>query len=283
MRKSALFLGAAMLPATAAMAAAGGNDSASSNSNMSKTPISSPSSQRQGDSAVEPEQSSSTYQFKRNLEHYLTSVDQTNGPGYTYAQGEYIPQGSIHNKGGHDDFTGYGGDVSLAFPTHSDLPVHPILQGGWHRLNVDHSSMGFNQSYIGLGGETFYDYGGAEGTGIGFYGTVNYERLQARHVGANKASPTADGWGITTGLRWMAMPQVEVNPHATYSDYGSLASNGTDWGSPEGFQYGMQLVGYLDQDQHTALTVGYDRSDMGIGPQDYEFHNKVNVGARFTF
>ncbi|WP_423821589.1 hypothetical protein V5738_14745 [Salinisphaera sp. SPP-AMP-43] len=213
----------------------------------------------------------------------IASTDQTDGPGYTYAQGEYIPEGNVDHAG--NDVTGYGGDVSIGFATDSAFPIHPILQGGFHRFNLDNSPTGVNEAHVGLGGEGFYDYGGAEGTGLGYYGTVNYERLEVRDApgGYGGHDATGDGYGISAGLRWMALPQVEINPHATYVDYGKISGNGLDYGSPDGFKYGVQLVGYLDEDQHYALTAGYDRSDLEVGRNDESLHNVVNVGARFTF
>lgn len=294
MKRSALILGFAMLPAGVAMAAQGGDTGFSSDSNLSTS--SSSTSQQSSDSfASNTDNQSSLQRFRNTTEQFLMSDENTDGPGYTYAEGQYTAGGTADNLrdhgSKHDDLSGYGGDISLAFPTGSSLPVHPILQGGWHRLNVDHSDLGLNETYIGLGGETFYDLSditGMKDTGVGFYGTVNYERLMARHInaqGQHNAGPTADGWGITTGLRWMALPQFEVNPHATYRDFGKLSGDGVNLGSPHGFDYGMRLIGYLDEGHHLGLTADYSRSDMGIGqgPDEVKVRNKVSVGARFTF
>lgn len=307
MKKSALIIGTVMLPATVAMAASGDNGlSSGSDMNTNRAPAptandNAPSdmnrgnTQSSGDFASDTRPESGAQKFKRTTEQFLMSDENTDGPGYTYAQGEYVPQGTAHNLhehgSKHNSLHGYGGDVSLGFPTGSDLPVHPILQGGWHRLNLHNGDLGLNESYVGLGGETFYDLSdmtGMKDTGIGFYGTVNYERLMARHVtaqGEHNAGPTADGWGISTGLRWMALPQFEVNPHAKYRDFGTLSGDGVDLGSPHGFDYGMRLVGYLDEGHHLGLTADYTRSDMGIGrgSDEVKIHNKVSVGARFTF
>ncbi|KEZ77114.1 hypothetical protein [Salinisphaera hydrothermalis] len=244
MKKAAIVLGATMIPAASVMAA--------------------PS-------------------FVKSASQFVTPASQTDGPGYTYAQGEYIPHGNVDHAG--NDVTGYGGDVSVGFATHSNFPIHPILQGGFHRLNLHDSPVGVNQAYVGLGGEGFYDYGGRKGTGLGYYGTVNYERLELRDVpgGTGGNDATGDGYGISAGLRWMVAPQVEINPHATYVDYGEVSGSGLDYGSPDGFKYGLQLVGYLDQAQHYALTAGYDRSDLDVGRNNADFDNVVNVGARFTF
>lgn len=205
---------------------------------------------------------------------FLTSTTQTDGPGYTYLQGDYIPEGKLDGSG--HDFDGFG------FRGSYQLPAHMIVQGGYDRLNIDNSGEDVNRAFIGVGAEGFYDYGGRQGTGIGYYGTVNYERLGLRNaVGADDATGT--GYGVTAGLRWMVDPQVEINPHATYVDYGSVSGGRADYGSPDGFKYGVQLVGYLDQDQHYALTAGYDRSDLNMGRNDEDFHNEVNVGARYNF
>lgn len=278
MKKSAIIASALMLPTAVAFAASGIDGASTSSPGMNDTGA--PAANSRMGSSFDSDTQGGAHNVKRGMEQFMVSTDETAGPGYTYVQGEYIPTGKLSGEG--KDFHGYGADLSYEFPTGSDLLVHPILQGGWHRLNIESSPQQVNKSYVGLGAQGFYDYGGAEGTGIGYYGTVNYERIQFRHL-QNNAGPTADGWGITGGLRWMAMPRIEVNPHATYYDYGSISGDGVNWGSPDGFEYGLQLLGYLDQDQHYALTVGYDRSDFDIGPSNLQFHDVVNVGARFTF
>lgn len=211
---------------------------------------------------------------------FLTSTETTEGPGYTYAQGNYIPQGKLDNT--QNDYTGYGFDLSY------QLPAHLILQGGYDRLNVkDAYSFGnapsdINRANVGLGGEGFLEYGGKEGTGLGYYGTVSYERIEFRNV-VGGADATGSGFGVNAGLRWMVDPSVEINPHASYVDYGSVSGDGLDAGSPDGFNYGLQLIGYLDDDQHFGLTAAYDRSDVEYGNTDVSFHNEVSLGARYTF
>ncbi|MGN8157960.1 outer membrane beta-barrel protein [Salinisphaera sp. RV14] len=205
---------------------------------------------------------------------FLTSTTQTDGPGYTYLQGDYIPTGHLAGTG--HDFNGFG------FRGSYQLPSHIIVQGGYDRLDVDHSGEDVNRAFFGVGAQGFYDYGGRKGTGIGYYGTVNYERLGLYNTVGTR-DVTGTGFGLTAGLRWMVAPQVEINPHATYVDYGELSGDGVDYGKPDGFKYGVQLVGYLDSDQHYALTAGYDRSDLNIGSNNQDFHNEVNVGARYTF
>jgi hypothetical protein len=290
MKKSALIVGAVIFPAAALAQTAYDNQSPSAaDMNNSTPPPSTSTGSFQSD--TDTGQPSGLANAKQHTaEQFLLSDEDTKGPGYTYAHGEYIPQGKFHHATSkHDDFTGYGGGASLAFPLKlkvGNVPFFPIIQGAWHRLNVDHSSLGVNHSYVGLGGATFYDYGGAKNTGIGFYGTVNYERLQAR-LKTGGHNPHADGWGITTGLRWLITSQLELNPHATYHDYGHFSGSGASQmgsASPSGFDYGMRLVGYLDEGRHTALTLDYDHSDIGIVDNHYdEPRNIVSVGARFTF
>lgn len=211
---------------------------------------------------------------------FLTSTESTDGPGYTYAQGKYIPEGTLDDSG--HDYTGYG------FKGSYQLPAHMIVQGSYDRLNVKDAYRGdsignkINRANIGLGGEGFYDYGGQDGTGVGYYGTVSYERIGFRNVGGTPDA-TGTGFGLNTGLRWMVDPSVEINPHASYVDYGKVSGGGVDLGSPDGFKYGMQVVGYLDDDQHVGLTAGYDRSDVDYGVNNASFHNEVNLGARYTF
>ena len=209
---------------------------------------------------------------------FFTSSEDTDGPGYTYVQGQYIPQGKLENaQGGEDkDYDGYGFDVSYEFP------ANLILQGGYDRLELSNSSIDVNRANVGLGTHYFIDYGGAEDTGVDIYGLGSYERLEFRNaVGGDDATGT--GYSITAGLRWMVDPQVEINPHAKWVDYGSISGGQASYGSPDGFEYGLQLVGYLSEDQHLALTAGYDRTDVDYGPQDANFRNEVSVGARYNF
>lgn len=332
MKKSALILGAAMLPFTAVYAQS--NDDAFANDpdmNQSAEEMDQSAddmdtgNEFEGNDEMEASEDSQDFEdegfeesdsagmdsdeaypdttwgrAKEALSRVAVPADKTDGPGYTYIEGQYIPQGKgkgLKHSGEHNEDglkSGYGGDISWAGYT-SVGAFHPIVQGGWHRYNFkNHDGLALNDSYVGVGGETFIKTPYLYGTGIGFYATVNWERLEARNMnnysGGRVGTATADGWGVHTGLRWMPLPFLEVNPHAKYRDFGSFAKNGRDLGKPHGFDYGLKLVGYLDEGQHMALTADYTRSDMAIGGDglagdghETKMRQQVKVGARFTF
>jgi hypothetical protein len=206
--------------------------------------------------------------------NWLTSTEQTAGPGYTYFEGDYIPKGAHLRNSGHD-YNGYGFEGSY------QLPYHLFFNARYDRLNLEHSGLSVNRGHAGIGYEGFYDYGGLKGTGIGYYITVNYERLGFRDLGTRSANVTGNGVGGTIGLRWMVLPGVELNPTVGYNYYPHISGDGYSFHDTRGLNYGVRGVGYLTP--HFALTAAYKRTDYNIGPSDFDFDNEVHVGVRYTF
>jgi len=198
--------------------------------------------------------------------------DQPGAPSYTYFQGDYIPDGSL--EGTSNDYDGFGFEGSAA------ITNHVFVNGRYDRLDVDNSRTDVNRGSVGIGLNDFYDYGGPQGTGVGYYGTVSYERLGLRNVrGSDDATGT--GFGVDAGLRWMVDPRVEINPHGGYVDYGSVSGDGVNYGSPDGWRYGVRTLGYLSD--NVALSAEYSATEYDIGNQGLDFDNEIRVGARYAF
>ena len=193
-------------------------------------------------------------------------------PDYSYVQGDYIPTGNLHGTG--NDYNGFGLEGSAA------VTPNVFLNGRYDRLDVDNIDTDFNRGRLGVGANGFYDYGGADGTGIGYYGTVSYERLELRDI-AGSADATGTGYGIDAGLRWMVDPAVEINPSVGWADYGSISGDGVDLGDAEGFRYGVRTLGHLSDS--VAVSAEYRRTNYDLGGPDLDFDNEVRVGARYTF
>lgn len=73
---------------------------------------------------------------------------------------------------------------------------------------------------IGLNGNL-----GSGDNPLSTYGTLTYESIEF-----DGGEFEADGLGVTAGLRWMMTSAFELNPHASYYDYGSVDGlpNGVD-------------------------------------------------------
>ena len=194
------------------------------------------------------------------------------GPSYTYVQGDYIPHGKV--DGADADYDGFGLEGSAA------IVPHVYVKGRYDRLDVDDSRTDVDRGSLGVGLNDFYDYGGAEGTGIGYYGQVSYERLQFDDV-VGSADTSATGYGIDAGLRWMVDPAIEINPNIGYVDYGRNSGDGVDLGKGDGMRYSLRTLGYLTD--NLALSAEYAKTDYDIGSAGLDFGNEVKVGARYSF
>jgi hypothetical protein len=197
--------------------------------------------------------------------------DQPGAPGYTYVQGDYIADGDA--SGVNRDYDGYGLEGSVA------ITRHVFVNGKYDWLDVDGSSLDANRASVGVGLNDFFDYGGAEGTGIGYYGQVSYERLALDDINGGQDAD-ANGYGADAGLRWMVHPRIEINPHVGWVDYGSVEDD-VDFGDADGMRYGVRMLGYLSD--NVALTAGYRASEIETDRADIGFDDEFRVGARMNF
>jgi hypothetical protein len=209
---------------------------------------------------------------------FLTSTEQTPGPGYTYFEGDYIPDGPNLRNSGHD-YNGFGFEGSYQFP------YHLFFNARYDRLYPRHSGASINRGHAGIGYEGYYNYGALlnflPGTGIGYYITANYERLGFHGLGSHGANVSGNGVGGTLGLRWMVLPGVELNPTVGYNYYPRLSGDGAAYHDTRGLNWGVRGVGYLTP--HFALTAAYKKTNYNIGPRSLDFDNEVHVGVRYTF
>ena len=144
-------------------------------------------------------------------------------------------------------------------------------------LDVDSSSFDANRTSVGVGANDFYDFGRGDGTDIGYYGQVSFERLNLENV-PGTGDADSNGYGADVGLRWMVDRQIEINPHVGWVDYGDL---GSGLGDAEGVRYGVRALGYLNE--AVALTADFQASDIETSRRDIGFDNEIRVGARANF
>lgn len=193
-------------------------------------------------------------------------------PGYDYIQADYLADGDM--RGVSRDYGGYGIEAS------TDLAPNVFVHGRYDRLITDGSGSNVNRASLGIGFHDFYDYGGPRGTGMGYYGTVSYERLGLRDfVGSRDATGT--GFGLNAGLRWLVDPRIEINPSLGYVDFANISGDRLNYGSPDGWRYGVRVLGTVTDG--FALSAEYAKTDYDIGRRSIDFTNEVRVGARLTF
>lgn len=210
--------------------------------------------------------------FVAMAQPYNQSRVPTAQPSYDYVQVDYLADGDM--RGVSRDYDGYGIEAS------TDLAPNVFVTGRYDRLISDGSGRNVNRGSLGIGFHDFYDYGGPRGTGMGYYGTVSYERLGLRDfVGSRDATGT--GFGLNAGLRWLVDPRIEINPSISYVDFSNISGDRLNYGSPDGWRYGARLLAYVTDG--FALSAEYAKTDYDIGPRHIDFTNEIRVGARLTF
>ncbi|MES1931245.1 Outer membrane protein, porin family [Salinisphaera shabanensis T35B1] len=195
--------------------------------------------------------------------------DTPGAPSYSYFQGDWVVDGNAHGTG--QDYDGYGLEGSVA------ITPNVFVNGRYDWLDVDSSSFDANRTSVGVGANDFYDFGRGDGTGIGYYGQVSFERLNLENV-PGTGDADSNGYGADVGLRWMVDRQIEINPHVGWVDYGDL---GSGLGDAEGVRYGVRALGYLNE--AVALTADFQASDIETSRRDIGFDNEIRVGARVNF
>ncbi|WP_232226007.1 outer membrane beta-barrel protein [Salinisphaera hydrothermalis] len=195
----------------------------------------------------------------------------TGAPSYTYVQGTYTAYGHAHGVG--KDYNGYGIKGSFA------INPHVFVNASYDWLDVNDRNLDANRTSVGVGLDDFFDYGGAPGTGLGYYGQVSYERLGLQDVRCHDDA-SGNGFGVDAGLRWMVEPRIEINPHVGYVDYGNVDGD-TNLGDANGVRYGVRVRGYVTP--AIALSVGYRGSNASTDRRNIGFDNEVRVGASWNF
>ncbi|MES1940835.1 porin family outer membrane protein [Salinisphaera sp. T5B8] len=196
--------------------------------------------------------------------------DTPGAPDYSYVQGDWIVDGDAHGTG--HDYDGYGIEGSVA------ITPNVYVNGRYDWVDVDSSAFDANRTSIGVGANDFYDFGRGDGTGVGYYGQVSFERLNLDDLPGSNDDADANGYGADVGLRWMVDPRIEINPHVGWVDYGDL---GSGLGDADGVRYGVRALGYVND--ALALTADFRASDIETSRRDIGFDNEIRVGARVNF
>ncbi|MBS61693.1 MAG: hypothetical protein CMN27_01935 [Salinisphaera sp.] len=197
--------------------------------------------------------------------------DTPGAPSYSYFQGDWVVDGNANGTG--QDYDGYALEGSVA------ITSHVFVNGRYDWLDVDSSSYDANRTSVGVGANDFYDFGRGDGTGVGYYGQVSFERLNLDDVpGTGGRDADSNGYGVDAGLRWMVDRQIEINPHVGWVDYGTL---GAGLGSADGMRYGVRALGYVND--AIALTADFEATDIETANRDLGFDNEIRLGARVNF
>lgn len=194
-------------------------------------------------------------------------------PSYNYVQGDYIPDGDL--RGSSNSY--YGGGVEAS----AEVASHMFVNGRYDRLNIQSDQTNVNRGHLGVGVQDFYDYGGGDGTGLGYYGQISYERLSLRDIHNGSADATGTGAGVDLGLRWLALPNIEINPSIGYAKFGRISHHDTSLGKAKGMRYNLRTLAYLTD--NVALSAEYAKTDYDISKANIDFDNEIRMGARLTF
>lgn len=135
---------------------------------------------------------------------------------------------------------------------------------GTGESSIDVQSLGVGVNYALLSGPNQLDA----------WGGVSYERI-------DPAGSQADGYGVSAGLRWKALEQLELNGTASYRDYddfdGFLTAAGQD---ADGWVYGVGAVYSLTP--QLGLIANWERWELDAGSADPEA-DLWSLGARWSF
>lgn len=211
-------------------------------------------------------------------------------PDYTYLKADYIVDGeqnldltASNNLGsfsGSDesDYDGLNLGGSIA------LTPNAFVLANYSDLDADDSDSELLSGGIGINGPL-----GAGDVTLDAYGTLTYESIESDIDGLND-DIEADGFGVTGGLRWMATPMLEINPHVGYVDYGSIdgLSSGAD-ADLDGWRFGVD--GLYSVNEQFAITAAYRTTKLDIEGNvgnadldgDLDMENEIRVGVRVYF
>ncbi|MFZ5655284.1 MAG: TonB-dependent receptor [Pseudomonadota bacterium] len=135
---------------------------------------------------------------------------------------------------------------------------------GTGESSLDIQSLGVGVNYALLSGPNQLDA----------WGGVSYERI-------DPAGSQADGYGLSAGLRWKALDQLELNGTASYREYddfdGFLATAGQD---ADGWIYGVGAV--YNVTPRVGLVANWEHWELDVGPSDPEV-DLFSVGGRWNF
>lgn len=135
---------------------------------------------------------------------------------------------------------------------------------GTGESSIDVQSLGVGVNYALLSGPNQLDA----------WGGVSYERI-------DPAGSQADGYGLSTGLRWKALEQLELNGFASYREYddfdGFLTAAGQD---ADTWVYGVGAVYSLTP--QLGLVANWERWELDAGSADPEM-DLWSLGARWSF
>ncbi len=189
---------------------------------------------------------------------------------YTYVDGDFVATGEAETRFGgiqrDEDYDGYGFKGSI------DLTPNLFIESAYDELEADNNGGDLQLFSGGLGLRTAI---GDNANPLDLYGVLSYESIEED----SGSSFEADGFGVTGGLRWQAAPTLEINPYASYLDYGSVDNSNADL---DGMRFGVD--GVLNLNETFALTAGYRTTKLDLegpgGKANVDLENEIRVGGR---
>ncbi|MBZ2188432.1 hypothetical protein K8B33_04955 [Alcanivorax sp. JB21] len=112
------------------------------------------------------------------------------------------------------------------------------------------------------------------GSRLDAYGTLTYEEFILADF------KTSGGYGITAGLRWMPLPQLEINPAIGFVDYGSFDFGGGNKVDLDGLRYAVRGLYHATPQFAVALDFRFERLDADGDDLDTD---EIRLGVRWSF
>ncbi|MDT0634420.1 outer membrane beta-barrel protein [Spectribacter hydrogenooxidans] len=189
---------------------------------------------------------------------------------YTYVEGDFVAHGEAETRFGgfrsEEDYDGYGFKGSI------DITPNLFIESSYDELDADNNGGELELFSGGLGLRAPI---GDNANPLDIYGVATYESLEEN----DGSGIEADGFGVTGGLRWQATPTLEINPYASYLDYGEIDNSNADL---DGMRFGVD--GVLNVNETFALTAGYRTTKLDIegpgGDASLDLENEIRLGGR---
>lgn len=195
------------------------------------------------------------------------------GDDYTYIQGDWIADADAELGAATGEADGFAVEGSYAV-----IPAL-FLQADYSELEddagdaIEFTRLGIGARH-GLGGY-IGEYAGYE-TDLDIYAVASYEDLDT------DINISGDGYGLSGGLRWKPVANLEINPSVGYVDYGELDDSIVE---ADGFRYALRAL--LGVTERFAVSAEFRMTKLELntpGPEtDFDIEDEIRVGGRLYF
>lgn len=170
---------------------------------------------------------------------------------YDYLQLDVIVDGEVDNDD-DIDYDGIGLEGSVLFMPY----VFGFAEANSRELELEDFDAAFSTFSAGVGARHGFDLMGPPALDV--YGTLSYESYEL--IGS------ARGWGVGGGLRWLPVPEFEVDLGVRYVDYGSLDAGENLDGDIDGMRYSLR--GLFNMTPNSAILLDLRFADLEIENDD---------------